>query len=53
MKNNSMLTAKTFFKMAETDRKLLAVTGVVNTILTVSLIVKLAVAVLCLCSREK
>lgn len=52
MKNNSMLTAKTFFKMAETDRKLLVLTGAINTILTLSLIIKLSVAILCLFKRQ-
>ena len=44
MKNNTLITAKTFFRMAETDRKLLVVSGAINSILTVSLIIKLSVA---------
>lgn len=48
MKNNTLITAKTFFRMAEADRKLLVVSGAVNTILTVSLIIKLSVAAVCL-----
>ena len=44
MKNNTLITAKTFFRMAETDRKLLVVLNAINTILTVSLIIKLSVA---------
>ncbi len=47
MKNNATLTAKTFFKMAEKDRKLLVATGVINTVLTVSMITKLSIAIIC------
>ncbi|MBP3938231.1 MAG: hypothetical protein IK955_02370 [Clostridia bacterium] len=47
MKNNAAMTAKTFFRMAEADRKLLVVTGVINTVLTVSMIMKLMVALVC------
>ncbi len=48
MKNNSTLTAKTFFKMAEVDRKLIVATNVISTILTVSLTLKLIVSAICL-----
>lgn len=47
MNKTSALTAKTFFKMAECDRKMLVVTGAISTILTVSLIVKLIVSAIC------
>lgn len=46
--NNSRLTAKTFFKMAEADRKLIVVTNVISSVLTASLILKLIVSAICL-----
>lgn len=52
MKYNTAMTAKTFFRMAEADRKLIVATGVINTVLTVSMITKLSVAVICLLKKE-
>lgn len=46
--NNSKLTAKTFFKMAEADRKLIVAANAISTVLTVSLIIKLIVSAICL-----
>ncbi|MBQ8575834.1 MAG: hypothetical protein IJ447_07315 [Clostridia bacterium] len=53
MNKTSFLTAKTFLKMAECDRKMLLVTGTLNTILTVSLIIKLIVSAICTFSAIK
>ncbi len=47
MNKNMALTAKTFLKMADYDRKMLTVTGTITTVLTVSLLVKLAVSAIC------
>ena len=44
MYRKGIITAKTFFKMAEYDRRLLTVTRVVSTVLTVSLLLKLFVS---------
>ncbi|MBP3441550.1 MAG: hypothetical protein J6L62_01975 [Clostridia bacterium] len=46
--NNSRLTAKTLFKMADADRKLIVAANVMSTILTVSLIIKLVFSAICL-----
>ncbi len=46
--NNSKLTAKTFFKMAEADRKLIVAANAISTVLTVSLIIKLIISTICL-----
>ena len=53
MKNNTALTAKTFFKMAEADRKLIVIANVLSTVLTVSVIVKLFISAICLINSEK
>ncbi len=47
MNKNTALTAKTFMKMADYDRKILTVTGTITTVLTVSLLIKLAVSAVC------
>lgn len=48
MKNNSLLAAKTFLKMADYDRKILIFINAVRGILTVSVIIKLFITVCCL-----
>ena len=53
MNKTGMLTAKSFFRMAEYDRRLLTVTRVVSTVLTVSLILKLAVSAVLLLNSVK
>lgn len=53
MKNNTALTAKTFLKMAEADRKLITVANVLSTVLTISVIIKLIVSALCFINSEK
>ena len=53
MNKTSIMTAKTFLKMAECDRKILVVTGAISSILTVSLIIKLIVSVVCTLSAIK
>lgn len=54
MNKTSALTAKTFLKMAEYDRKMLVVTGAISTILTVSLVTKLVVSAICtFCAIKK
>ncbi len=53
MKSNSALTAKTFFKMAEADRKLIVITNVLNTVLTASLVLKLIAGAVSLIKSEK
>ena len=50
MNKNSLITAKSFFKMAEYDRRLLTVTRIVSTVLTISLLLKLAVSSVLLCN---
>lgn len=50
MNKNSLVTAKSFFKMAECDRKLLVVTRVISAVLTVSLLIKLAVSSVLFCN---
>ncbi|MBR0348948.1 MAG: hypothetical protein IIX16_04835 [Clostridia bacterium] len=53
MKNNTALTAKTFLKMAEADRKLIVIANVLSTVLTVSVIVKLFISAICFINSEK
>lgn len=53
MNKTGLVTAKSFFKMAEYDRKLLTVTRVISAVLTVSLLIKLAVSSVILCSSLK
>ncbi len=47
MNKNTALTAKTFMKMADYDRKMLSVTSTITAVLTVSLVVKLIVSAIC------
>ncbi len=47
MDKTTAMTAKTFFKMADCDRKFLRVTSVITAILTVSMIIKLIISALC------
>ncbi len=51
--NNSKLMAKTFFKMAEADRKLIVAANAMSTVFTVSLIVKLTICAVCLIKSKK
>ena len=53
MKNNSALTAKTFIKMAEADRKLITIANVLSTVLTVSVVIKLLIGAVCFINSEK
>ncbi len=53
MKNNSALTAKTFLKMAEADRKLIVISNILSTVLTVSVVIKLFISAVCFINSEK
>lgn len=53
MKNNTALTAKTFLKMAEADRKLIVIANVLSTVLTVSVVIKLFIGGICLINSKK
>ncbi len=53
MKNNTVMTARTFFRMAEADRKLLVVTNALSTVFTASLVIKLLICAVCLISSKK
>lgn len=51
--NNSKLTAKTFFKMAEADRKLLVITNALSVVFAASLVIKLLICTVCLINSKK
>ncbi len=53
MNKTSFLTAKTFLKMAEYDRKFLTITSVINSILLISMTVKLITGIICTLSAVK
>lgn len=53
MNKTSFISAKTFLKMAEYDRKLLTVTGVINTILLISMTIKLVAGLVCTVASGK
>ncbi len=47
MNKTSRLSAKTLLRMAEYDRKFLTVTSIINSILLISMTVKLIAGIIC------